>query len=167
MSSSIGKRAVVTSTMIASMIGSGIALAPDASAAVNYAPAAVKVAKAQIGDWYSPGATGPNRFDCSGLMVYSYYHAGYKHATSSKWRTAQQQYNNTTRIAWKNRKPGDLVFFSYKGTHNVYHVGIYIGVINHHSTMIAAPYSGQRVRKEVIYSKYWESHANISFGRVK
>jgi cell wall-associated NlpC family hydrolase len=162
MSSSIGKRAVVTSTMIASLVGSGLALAPDASAAVNYAPAAVKVAKSKIGDPYYSGATGPNSFDCSGLTQYSYKKAGKKIS-----RTAQQQYNTTTHIAWKNRKPGDLVFFSYKGTHHVYHVGIYIGVINHHSTMIAAPYSGAKVRKEVIYSKYWESHASISFGRVK
>lgn len=162
MSSSIGKRAVVTSTVIAAFVGSGLASAQEASAAVNYAPAAVKVAKAQIGDPYRSGGTGPNSFDCSGLTQYSYKKAGKRIA-----RTAQDQYNSTTHIAWKNRKPGDLVFFAYKGTHHVYHVGIYIGVINHHSTMIAAPYTGKDVRKEVIYSKYWESHASISFGRVK
>lgn len=160
MSSKNGTRAVTAALITASVLGTGIALAPTAGATT--ATSAVNVAKTKIGAPYKYGATGPNSFDCSGLTQYSYKKAGKKIS-----RTAQQQYNTTTHIAYKNRKPGDLVFFAYKGTHNVHHVGIYIGIVNHRSTMIAAPYTGAKVRKEVIYSSYWESNASISFGRVK
>jgi cell wall-associated NlpC family hydrolase len=165
-----GTRAVTAALITASVLGTGIALAPSAGATT--ATSAVAVAKAQIGDPYKYGATGPNSFDCSGLTLYSYKKAGkrltykYKGKTYTA-RTARQQYNATTPIAYKNRKSGDLVFFTYKGTSNTHHVGIYIGIVNHRSTMIAAPYTGKNVRKEVIYSKYWEASNNISFGRVK
>jgi len=160
MTSKNGMRAVTAALITASVLGTGLALAPTAGATT--ATSAVAVAKAQIGDPYRYGGTGPNSFDCSGLTQYSYKKAGKKIP-----RTARQQYNATTPIAYKNRKPGDLVFFTYKGTSNTHHVGIYIGIVNHRSTMIAAPYTGKNVRKEVIYSKYWEANNKISFGRVK
>jgi len=169
MSSSIGKRALVTSTVIAAFVGSGVVLAPEASA-TTVTSTAIKFAEAQMGDRYSQvNPQGPNHWDCSGLVQGSYKKAG-----KSLPRTAHDQYysSHINHVSYANRKPGDLVFFTYKGTHNIHHVGIYIGIVNHRSTMIAASYhhpgaTYKDIRKEVIYSTYWTSSNNISFGRVK
>ena len=50
--------------------------------------------------------------------------------------------------------PGDLVFFFTGGS--VTHVGIYLGG----NIMLAAPHTGDVVKRETIYS------ANVAFGRV-
>ncbi|GGT21720.1 hypothetical protein GCM10010286_54000 [Streptomyces toxytricini] len=52
------------------------------------------------------GATGPYRFGCSGLTLYSYKRAG-----KALPCTAAQQYSRTTHVAAGSRRPGDLVFF--------------------------------------------------------
>lgn len=98
--------------------GPGIVNAEAAS--VPASVKAMKVAEQQLGDRYQWGASGPNRFDCSGLIYYSNKRIGKKVP-----RTAQAQYNKSKHISAKSRKPGDLVFFG--GTHSIYHVGIYIG----------------------------------------
>ena len=146
----------------------GIALASMVGGTVNASAlsktqenAVVKMAKAERGVPYKYGGTSTRGFDCSGLAQYVYKHAAHK----SLPRTSEAQYSHVTHVSWANRKPGDLVFFKEHG--DVGHVGIYIGVINHHSMMIAAPYTGKNVREEVIYSSYWKSRATISFGRVK
>lgn len=169
MSSSIGKRALVTSTVIAAFAGSGVVFAPEASA-TTVTSTAINFAKAQIGDRYSQvNPQGPNHWDCSGLVQGSYKKAG-----KSLPRTAHDQYysSHINHVSYANRKPGDLVFFTYKGTRNVHHVGIYIGIVNHRSTMVAASYhhpgaTYKDIRTEVIYSNYWTSSNNISLGRVK
>ena len=52
-------------------------VAPSAPAPrPNYAAGVVRIALAQRGDRYVRGATGPNAFDCSGLVRYSYRKAG-------------------------------------------------------------------------------------------
>lgn len=85
----------------------------------------ISTAMAQVGDPYVWGATGPNSFDCSGLVVYSLKAAG-----KSAPRTSSAQSQNS---AWQtvNRsqlKRGDLVFFSSSvGSSSVGHVGIYLG----------------------------------------
>jgi cell wall-associated NlpC family hydrolase len=80
---------------------------------------AARTACAQIGDMYLYGAEGPDRFDCSGLTLFSWKAAG-----RSLPRTAKQQYDATTRIGAADRRPGDLVFFYPPG---ITHVGIYVG----------------------------------------
>lgn len=95
------------------------------------------------------GATGPRRFDCSGLTLYSFKKAGKKLP-----RTAAQQYNKTHHISSGSRRAGDLVFFHYGS--NVYHVGIYAG----HNKIWHAPKSGSVVRLEKIWTK------SVWYGRV-
>lgn len=105
----------------------------------------VKVAKAQKGDRYQYGAAGPSRFDCSGLVYYSYKKAGARTVP----RTSRGQANRATRV--KSPKRGDLVFF-YNGSrsnNNVYHVGIYLG----NKKMLHSPKPGSRVRVERIWNK--------------
>ena len=113
---------------VAAIAGAGIALSPlPASAAVVNAPAsasvaaaqkAVDTALAQRGDMYLYGATGPDRFDCSGLTSFAYKAAGITIPRTSK---AQSTFG--TPVSKADLRPGDLVFFYSP----VSHVGMYIG----------------------------------------
>lgn len=167
MSSSIGKRALVTSTVIAAFVGSGLVLAPEASA-TTATNTAIGFAKAHIGDIYSQtNPQGPHHWDCSGLMQAAYAKAG-----KSLPRTAKDQYYSSkiTHVSYANRKPGDLVFFISGGT--VHHVGIYVGVKydslyrKYKNEMINSPYPKKHVRQEAIYAS-WSSNDSIRYGRVK
>lgn len=111
---------------------------------------ALRVAAAQIGDPYVYGASGPNAFDCSGLTSYAYRVADGKHLPHNSG--AQQ--GSTRRVSAAQARPGDLVFFHDGG--GVYHVAIYAG--NH--TIIHAPYPGQRVKRERIWT------SAVTYGRV-
>ena len=70
---------------------------------------------------YLLGAEGPHKFDCSGLVRYSYKKNG-----KTLPRTAQGQYNKSTKIASNKRAKGDLVFFGTSKS-DIDHVGIYAG----------------------------------------
>ncbi len=91
----------------------------------NAAPAAItpRVAREgqrHIGQPYVWGATGPKKFDCSGLVMFSYARFGY--ATP---RVARDQFAAARLIPASAAQPGDLVFY-HDNTGNVYHVGIYL-----------------------------------------
>jgi cell wall-associated NlpC family hydrolase len=94
---------------------------------------ALRYAVKQIGDSYVWGASGPIRWDCSGLTMRSYEQAGVRLPHSSR---AQFGYGRS--IARNNLLPGDLVFF---GT-PISHVGIYVGK----GKMVHAPRPGARVQ---------------------
>jgi cell wall-associated NlpC family hydrolase len=111
----------------------------------------LRVAGAQTGDRYRYGAEGPNSFDCSGLTSYVYRRATGRHLPHNSAAQARV----TRRIPARAARPGDLVFF-HDGSH-VYHVGIYIG----HHRIIHAPYPGQRVKRERIWT------SAVSYGRVR
>lgn len=72
-----------------------------------------------VGKPYVWGASGPNTFDCSGLIVYSYAKAGRTIPRYASWMMADR----ATRVSKSNMKVGDLVFFYSP----VSHVGIYMG----------------------------------------
>ncbi|GHG52553.1 C40 family peptidase [Streptomyces griseocarneus] len=139
--------ALTVATLAASVLVPG--LAPDASAATA-GEQALKVAASKKGSPYQWGATGPNRFDCSGLTLYSFKKVG-----KSLPRTAADQYNKTRHISGGSRQTGDLVFF-HSGS-NVYHVGIYAG----NNKIWHAPKPGTTVRLEKIWSN------SVWYGRVK
>jgi cell wall-associated NlpC family hydrolase len=127
-------------------------LLPDAGVqahAATLALRALNVAASKQGSLYQWGATGPYRFDCSGLTLYSFKRAGKRLP-----RTAAAQYNSTRHIAATTRHLGDLVFF-HSGRY-VYHVGIYAG----HNRIWHAPRSGARVRLEKIWTH------RVWYGRV-
>jgi cell wall-associated NlpC family hydrolase len=124
--------------------------APEAHAAATYATKALEVAASKKGSPYGYGATGPSRFDCSGLTLYSYKKAGKKLP-----RTAQQQYNRTRHVPASSRQRGDLVFF-HSGSY-VYHVGIYAGS----GRIWHSPKTGSWVKLEKIWTK------KVWYGRVR
>lgn len=117
----------------------------------------VATAKAQLGKPYSYGATGPNSFDCSGLVYYCYKQNGKTVARSSA-----SQYSTTTRISKSELKPGDLVFFSNESSGGrVGHVGIYVGsgqYINASTSTYKVSYSN--------LSSSWATRYYIGAGRV-
>jgi len=113
-------------------------LDPTTATAAAQAPngraaAAVAYAYGKLGSPYIWGATGPNAFDCSGLVQ-----AAYRSAGLSLPRTTYAQIDAGHRISRSELRPGDLVFF-YSG---VSHVGIYVG----HGQMIHAPNPSAPVR---------------------
>lgn len=110
---------------------------------------AVEVALAQRGDPYRWAASGPDAFDCSGLVTYSYGAAGYSLPHSSR-----SLFNMTQRLTEGQLQPGDLVF----GGSPVHHVGIYIGG----GQMVHAPNSGSVVRIDGIYN----TSSPVRFGRL-
>lgn len=78
------------------------------------------------GHKYVLGATGPDTFDCSGLVMYTLKHAygiDYPHFSGS-------QYNMTRHISRGEARMGDLVFWGAGGSD---HVGIYAGGNNYFS----------------------------------
>lgn len=78
----------------------------------------VAAAMAQLGKPYGWGATGPDAFDCSGLMVWAYAQNGIGIP-----RTSQAQLAGGTPVSLDALQPGDIIGY-YPG---VTHVGMYIG----------------------------------------
>jgi cell wall-associated NlpC family hydrolase len=114
----------------------------------------VKLARKQVGDRYSAGRSGPNAFDCSGLVRYVYKNVLGKELP----HYSGAQYRISKKVSRKNARPGDLVFFLRNGAH---HVGIYIG----HGHMIDAAGYGEGVRVSPISGSWW-SRTYSGMGRL-
>jgi len=115
--------------------------------------APVAAANRYLGVPYVFGGTNPAvGLDCSGLVQLVFGQLGI-----SLPRTAQQQYNATTRVARDQLQPGDLVFFArtYDDPNDwVTHVGIYVG----DGKQINAPTTGQVVSIQPVFSGFWGAH---------
>jgi cell wall-associated NlpC family hydrolase len=85
---------------------------------------AIAYAEQQLGKPYQWGGTGPDAFDCSGLVMMAYRAAGIDIP-----RTAEQQWTFGPRVSSNQPQPGDLVFFAgADGTPAAPgHVGLVIG----------------------------------------
>jgi cell wall-associated NlpC family hydrolase len=101
----------------------------SAALASPHAPAravgqAIAYAEAQLGKPYVWGATGPDAFDCSGLVMEAYASAGVTIP-----RTSQEQWAALPHIPPGGQRPGDLVFFAgADGTVTAPgHVGLVLG----------------------------------------
>ncbi len=92
---------------------------------------AVRAALSRLGCPYVWGATGPDRFDCSGLVKWAYAQAGVQLD-----RTTYDQVNDGVPIARSQVRPGDLVF------PNPGHVQLAIG----NGLVVEAPHAGATVR---------------------
>lgn len=115
--------------------GGGTAPAPPSSAPAPSAgaQAAVDAALSQVGKPYQWGAAGPNSYDCSGLTMWAWAHAGVALPHNSG-----MQYAATPRVAQSDWQPGDLLFYGSP----IHHVSMYIG----NGQMVEAPYTGSQVR---------------------
>jgi hypothetical protein len=96
-------------------------------------------ASSRIGKPYVWGAEGPNAFDCSGLVQWSFAKAGIRMP-----RVSQEQWLTGPHIPYADAEPGDLLFWHYDPTDHgdVDHVAIYAGK----GMMIVAPHTGENVQ---------------------
>ncbi|MCY6484795.1 NlpC/P60 family protein [Clostridium aestuarii] len=100
--------------------------------------AVVAYSRNYLGRPYVWGATGPNSFDCSGLMKYVYAHFGVRLPRVSRDQARAGKYVPKSQL-----QPGDLVFFAYSGGRGtIHHVGMYVG----NGCYIHAPRTGDVVK---------------------
>lgn len=109
----------------------------------------VRKAREQIGDPYVFGAEGPDSFDCSGLMQWTYQQFGL-----SLPRTTFDQVKVGQAVDRSQVQAGDLIFSSWDGKPHS-HVGMYSGA----GTIINAPHKGANVREAPLTDSYW-SHVD-------
>ncbi len=98
---------------------------------------ALRMAATQVGKPYVWGGTGPNSYDCSGLVYWAFKRLGI-----TLPRSAAQQATVGTPVAWNDLRPGDLVFYY----NPIGHVGIYAG----NGTFLDAPQSGDVVKYQKV-----------------
>lgn len=107
--------------------------------------AIARAAESELGSPYRYGGTGPDAFDCSGLVYFVHRRMGLEVP-----RTAAQQFAAATPVKQKDLRPGDLVFFRLAGR-KVSHVGIYTG----DDRFVHAPQSGGEVRVASLEEEYF------------
>ncbi len=92
------------------------------AAAVAFAKKQVQARKPYI--W---GTEGPNSFDCSGLVYAAYRAAGLNWPNWDRLNSALYS-GYTKHVSLNELQPGDLLFYSYKGTiSTIHHITIYAG----------------------------------------
>jgi cell wall-associated NlpC family hydrolase len=90
--------------------------------AVAFAKKQVQARKPYI--W---GSEGPSSFDCSGLVYAAYKSAGLGWPNWDRLNSALYS-GYTKHVALTELQPGDLLFYSYKGTiSTIHHISIYAG----------------------------------------
>ena len=108
--------------------------------------AVVSAAEAAVGHPYRRGARGPAAFDCSGLVAYSFAHAG----VDGLPRKAAELERAAKPVALASLEPGDLLFFRIDGRRTS-HVAIYVGG----RSFVHAPSRGKRVERIGFDNVYW------------
>jgi cell wall-associated NlpC family hydrolase len=98
-----------------------------------------------LGVPYKWGATGPNAFDCSGLVQYVHNELGIEVP-----RTAEEQYRAATHVDVDDLEPGDLLFFKIRGR-KVSHVAIYAGS----GRFVHAPQTGRPIELRTLNDGYY------------
>jgi cell wall-associated NlpC family hydrolase len=116
---------------------------------------AVDYAEAQLGKPYLWGATGPDAFDCSGLVMMAYRAAGVDIA-----RTSEKQWKTLPHVPKNKVVPGDLVFFA--GSDGTPAAPGHVGLVISNNTMIEAYATGTPVR----VATFGTSQAPTSDGTV-
>ncbi|WIY78096.1 C40 family peptidase [Streptomyces anulatus] len=114
------ERTTLSASSGSSDSGSSASAPPSSSNVSGSAASIVAFAKAQVGDAYVPGGTGPNSWDCSGLVQ-----AAYRTAGIDLPRVSQSQSTFGTQVSLDNLQPGDILYWGSAGS--AYHVAIYVG----------------------------------------
>ncbi len=96
------------------------AYSSSSSNATGSAATVVAFLKAQLGDAYVMGATGPNSWDCSSLVQ-----AAFREVGVDLPRVSQDQSVAGTQVGTSNLQIGDILYWG--GAGSAYHVGVYIG----------------------------------------
>lgn len=96
------------------------ASAPASSSATGSAASVVSFVQMQVGDAYVSGGTGPNSWDCSGLVQ-----AAFRTVGVDLPRVSQSQSTAGTQVSLSNLQAGDILYWG--GAGSAYHVGVYVG----------------------------------------
>src|SRR5271163_841473 len=138
-----GNYSVVAATMpSASSVAGCSTEAGDVSAVqapTQAVATAITYAEQQIGQPYLWGGTGPDAFDCSGLVMMAYRAAGIDIA-----RTSEQQWVTERHVPAAQVQPGDLVFFA--GADGTPTSPGHVGLVTGHGQMIEAYATGFPIR---------------------
>ncbi len=108
----------------------------------------VAAVRAHLGAPYVYGATGPNAFDCSGLVQYALEQLGVKGVP----RTSEEQYawSALTPVQYGQLQPGDLIFSDWGHDAPPGHVAVYAGG----GQLIEAPRTGVPVHQIPLDASY-------------
>ena len=119
---------------------------PIPSGPTPYSGPAVEAALSVLGSPYVWGAEGPDTFDCSGLVQWSYQQAGLLLP-----RLASDQYRASTPISFDQLQPGNLIVYAYDvhDESTIHHITIYIG----NGQMVHAPHTGDVVKVVPVYTE--------------
>ncbi|MFT2818212.1 C40 family peptidase [Leifsonia sp. A12D58] len=120
-----------------------VTVPPPSASAVD---TAINFARAQLGDRYELGGSGPDAWDCSGLTKAAYAAAGIYIGTHSATNQYREMSNRGRLVSFSQAQVGDLVFWGVPG--NYYHVAIYMGG----GQILEAPDYGKPVRIHPIWS---------------
>jgi hypothetical protein len=122
------------------------------SDSTSQASAVVNAAKSHLGASFVMGATGPNTFDCSGLVYRSFVEANLLSKIGGSRRSAAGYYSwfrDRGMTSRSNGRVGDLVVYGYSGYAS--HMGIYLG----NGQVISALTSGVRIHGLTAVTKPW------------
>ena len=110
---------------------------------------AIQFALAALGKPYVWGATGPDTFDCSGLILRAFQAAGIDLP-----RVSREQFDAGGHVPVRQAQAGDLLFYATDPTDpaTIHHVALYMG----DGQMVEAPYSGEAVRVRPVPWDYFE-----------
>ena len=158
-----GNYSVASASMPSGSSAAGCATTAGGVPAIN-APnqtvaTAIAFSEQQLGKPYLWGGTGPDAFDCSGLVMMAYRAAGISIA-----RTSEQQWATEPRVQTSQVQPGDLVFFAgADGTRtSPGHVGLVIGngkMIEAYATGFPIRVASYTNRDPVGFTRPWTSTA--------
>ncbi|MCW2633523.1 MAG: hypothetical protein JWR88_2485, partial [Pseudonocardia sp.] len=100
---------------------------------------AVTFAMREVGKPYLWGGTGPDAYDCSGLMLRAFQAAGINLP-----RVAADQYKAGAHVKVTDAQPGDMLFLAtdQSDPSTIHHVMLYLG----DGKVVEAPYRGQPIR---------------------
>lgn len=113
-------RSAARTTLSATSGSTAVASSSSSSSATGSAASVIAFAQAQVGDAYVSGGTGPNSWDCSGLVQ-----AAFRSVGVDLPRVSQSQSTAGTQVSLSNLQPGDILYWG--GAGSAYHVGIYVG----------------------------------------
>ncbi|MGW0788246.1 C40 family peptidase [Streptomyces sp. NPDC002911] len=113
-------RSAERTTLSASSGSSDSSPSFSSSNATGSVASVIAFAQSQVGDAYVSGGTGPNSWDCSGLVQAAFGTVGVDLP-----RVSQSQSTAGTQVSLDNLQPGDILYWG--GAGSAYHVGIYVG----------------------------------------
>lgn len=117
------------------------------------ADAIAATAKNQVGKEYVLNASGPDEFDCSGLVYYVLNECGI--AVDRKDCAGYAQNEDWGKIeSLSDVKAGDILFFHSANSSDIQHTGIAVSSKN----MIDASSSHRKVAERGFQTRYWKEH---------